>query len=577
MKNKHCIWGLICLALLPIALGAAPAGTAFTYQGRLNNSAPANGTVPVTFSLWDAPNSGNNVGVPALLSTSATVSNWVYSVDLDFGATAFLGEARWLQIQINGIVQPKRTRIAPTPYAINASSVPNGAIRSSHLATVGAPSSGQVLSYNGASLAWTTPSSSSFTIPYAGTASSANSAFQINNLGGAGNSHGIVGTTASSVSQVAGVRGEATSSSGVVIGVAGTAVNSPAGTGIVGVGAATGGYFSSTTVGGNAAVFDQGNVGIGTLTPPSKLTIAGAQDALTIAGWEPFMTFYDGNSAQRSTIQSAHGDLVLRPDSGFVYLANTHDLMLGGFPGRRGSPGRALVDGGNELYLNYGNDWTTTRIGGADITLQSENGFVHLANTHDLTLGGYPGRRGSPGRALVDGGNELHLNYDSDWATTIIGGATTIFGGSASVSTLTIRGGADLAEPFPMKEDGIEKGSVVVIDDEHPGRLKCSTAAYDTRVAGIVSGANGINPGIALKQEGKLDQGENIALTGRVYVRTDASFGAIKPGDLLTTSDTPGHAMKVSDLARAQGAILGKAMTTLAEGKGLVLVLVTLQ
>jgi hypothetical protein len=147
----------------------------------------------------------------------------------------------------------------------------------------------------------------------------------------------------------------------------------------------------------------------------------------------------------------------------------------------------------------------------------------------------------------------------------------------AQMCALTILGGCDLAEPFPMKEESIEKGAVVVIDEEHPGRLKLSTSAYDTRVAGIVSGANGINPGIALKQEGALDQGENVALTGRVYAKADASFGAIKPGDLLTTSDTPGHAMKVTDHAKAQGAILGKAMSALAEGKGLVLVLVTLQ
>jgi len=67
------------------------------------------------------------------------------------------------------------------------------------------------------------------------------------------------------------------------------------------------------------------------------------------------------------------------------------------------------------------------------------------------------------------------------------------------------------------------------------GQLKRSARAYDTRVAGIVSGANGIKPGIALKQEGALDH------------------------------------------ARAQGAILGKAMSALGDGKGLVLVLVTLQ
>jgi hypothetical protein len=146
-------------------------------------------------------------------------------------------------------------------------------------------------------------------------------------------------------------------------------------------------------------------------------------------------------------------------------------------------------------------------------------------------------------------------------------------------SSITITGGADLAEPFRFS--GAEKenpqGSVVVIDDQSPGQLKLSDRPYDARVAGVVSGANGINPGIQMQQEGLLEGGKNVALTGRVYVKADASSGAIRPGDLLTTSATPGHAMKVSDHAKAQGAILGKAMTGLREGKGMVLVLVTLR
>jgi hypothetical protein len=146
-------------------------------------------------------------------------------------------------------------------------------------------------------------------------------------------------------------------------------------------------------------------------------------------------------------------------------------------------------------------------------------------------------------------------------------------------SSITIEGGADLAEPFemtgPAKE--IPQGAVVVIDEQNPGRLKLSERPYDPRVAGVVSGANGIKPGIQMQQQGLLEGGRNVALSGRVYVLADASAGSIHPGDMLTTSSTPGHAMKVSDHARASGAILGKAMTGLSEGKGMVLVLVTLQ
>ena len=51
-----------------------------------------------------------------------------------------------------------------------------------------------------------------------------------------------------------------------------------------------------------------------------------------------------------------------------------------------------------------------------------------------------------------------------------------------------------------------------------------------------------------------------------------ATFGEIKPGAALTTSPTPGHAMKATDKSRALGAILGTALSSLNDGQGLVLV-----
>jgi len=80
-------------------------------------------------------------------------------------------------------------------------------------------------------------------------------------------------------------------------------------------------------------------------------------------------------------------------------------------------------------------------------------------------------------------------------------------------------------------------------------------------------------------QRGSVADGKHpVALTGRVYCWVDADAnGAIEPGDMLTTSATPGHGMKVTDHTRAVGAIVGKAMTGLEKGKGLVLVLVNLQ
>jgi hypothetical protein len=153
--------------------------------------------------------------------------------------------------------------------------------------------------------------------------------------------------------------------------------------------------------------------------------------------------------------------------------------------------------------------------------------------------------------------------------------------GVTHTNVLQINGGADLSEQFDVRaaEGQVEPGLVVSIDPDNPGKLVLSTRAYDRKVAGIISGAGGVAPGMLMGQHGSVADGDYpIALTGRVYVWADATTGAIEPGDLLTTSDIPGHAMKVTDFGRAQGAILGKAMTRLEVGEsGLVLVLVSLQ
>jgi len=146
-------------------------------------------------------------------------------------------------------------------------------------------------------------------------------------------------------------------------------------------------------------------------------------------------------------------------------------------------------------------------------------------------------------------------------------------------ASLKLTGGSDIAEPFDVKmSDAVKAGIVMVIDPDDPGKLEISEKAYDRRVAGVISGAGGIEPGMVMSQSGSVADGKYpIAVTGRVYCWADAKYGSIKPGDLMTTSDTPGHAMKVADFTKAQGAIIGKAMSSLSEGQGLVLVLVTLQ
>ena len=154
--------------------------------------------------------------------------------------------------------------------------------------------------------------------------------------------------------------------------------------------------------------------------------------------------------------------------------------------------------------------------------------------------------------------------------------------GDARIITdeIEIKGGSDLAELFDITDDkeSISPGMLVSIDPDHPGKLMLSNKAYDQKLAGIVSGANGIKPGILMGQESTIATGENlVTLSGRTYVYANRTGGAIKAGDFITSSDVPGEAMKAKKGKKARGAIIGKAMTNLDSEKGFILVLVNLQ
>jgi|SRR5215813_11489638 len=115
----------------------------------------------------------------------------------------------------------------------------------------------------------------------------------------------------------------------------------------------------------------------------------------------------------------------------------------------------------------------------------------------------------------------------------------------------------------------------MVIDNE--GALLPSSQAYDKKVAGVISGAGNYKPGIVLDRQQIQDKRMPLALIGKVYCKVDAQYSPIEVGDLLTTSPTPGHAMKADDPLKAFGAVIGKALQPLATGQGLIPILVALQ
>jgi hypothetical protein len=135
---------------------------------------------------------------------------------------------------------------------------------------------------------------------------------------------------------------------------------------------------------------------------------------------------------------------------------------------------------------------------------------------------------------------------------------------------------ADCAEDFNVSEEAlVEPGTVMVLGEEEI--LLPSHQAYDKRVAGVISGAGNYKPGIVLDKQESQQRRLPVALLGKVFCKVDAQYSAIEVGDLLTTSSTPGHAMKADDPLKAFGTVIGKALRPLKEGQGLIPILIALQ
>ncbi|MCB0061294.1 MAG: hypothetical protein KDE19_04245 [Caldilineaceae bacterium] len=309
-----------------------------------------------------------------------------------------------------------------------------------------------------------------------------------------------------------------------------------------------------------------GNVGIGTQTPRSKVEVVGAVRANApstkkgiydefIAGADPNSNYNDGSSRELR-VQTANNE-------GFYnqyILYNGHITKFAPDP-------------------NYNGE----NADGLEIT---QGGWARASGMEFTTYGDVSIMVGSPGQITKDEVTHvrpqraLTVQYTGNVGIgTSFPGAKLDVAGTTRTEILQIEGGSDLAEPFDVTgADKIEPGMVVAIDPDHPGQLRIADRAYDHTVAGVISGAGGVQPGLILQQEGTIVDGDHpVALTGRVYVWADVGNSPIEPGDLLTTSDNPGHAMKAVDDVLARGAILGKAMTGLQEGTGLVLMLISLQ
>jgi hypothetical protein len=223
-------------------------------------------------------------------------------------------------------------------------------------------------------------------------------------------------------------------------------------------------------------------------------------------------------------------------------------LRLGAEPDGQGDAGRLIIRNSD---------------GEVVIELDAAGRKVHILDNLILENGGL--RLGSePGKNGLNG--MLFLNNAAGKETVRLDG---------EAGDLILHN-ADCAEDFDIaSEETIAAGTVMVLDDD--GNLCSSSHAYDKRVAGVISGAGNYRPGIVLDRQPGESTRQPIALMGKVFCKVDARHSPIAVGDLLTTSPTPGHAMKALDPIQAFGSVLGKALKPLTDGIDLIPVLVALQ
>ncbi len=559
--------------------------TAFTYQGQLKDgNGPVNGTYDFQFVLYSAQSGEEKEKLSANELRDVVLTNGMFSLRLDFGGAAVEAKESWLEIGVrqSGGAAPytvlfPRQKLTPTPYAIFA--------QHGQWSLIGVP---------------------------VGFASSKEGASQ---LRGEVSDPGMTG--AKKV-------GEETAKGS-------DSVKHPMTDAESKTAAAPAGVEWTRDGQGNLFPTNLGDrVGIGTNTPASKLDING-QDGMRIFGYQPFLTLTDTNQGNHPVrIQTANGvigfqtegdianrlpasveienpsdartsKLLVRAQNGLETVGYQPFLTLtdsnAGFARRRIQSANGVLGFQTEGDIRNGLPASVEILNPPDartakllvraqngletvgfqpfLTLSDSNaGFAHIRiqdvggnigfQTHSNTTGA-----GGSAMFIKDGTNNIGIGTTNPQAKLDVVGMTR-------TGVLQITGGSDLAEPFEIAAaESILPGMLVAIDPKQPGRLRIVDKAYDRTVAGIISGANGINAGLTMKQEGTpVDGAYPVALTGRVYCWADASLGSIGPGDFLTTSNTPGHAMRATNLKKAQGAIIGKAMTKLERGKGLVLVLV---
>jgi len=372
--------------------------------------------------------------------------------------------------------------------------------------------------------------------------------------------------------------------------------------------------FRITAAADNATTaFLNSNVGIGTTSPAAKLDVystahtSGSSDGIVNIGTSAGLHLtLDADDIQAKNGSGGEEDLYLNYFGG--------NVAVGGI-----IPSYALDVSGDRIRLNSPSDsrQVMLRVDGAAADLQSENAdlFVRSDGGYDIHLNTFA----TDGAVYVGGTNKAgtglyvtSTDATTDAVTVLIDNTNSAgdllagqngadrefffdFAGDLFLDGTTFSP-ADFAELMRAEEspNALEPGDVLVMLPT--GKLGLSSTPYSTSLVGVYSTKPGVL-GDYTSMEMAEDEPDTVtearraaegprvpvALLGIVRVKVCAENGAIRPGDVLTTSSTPGHAMKASPVVVSgmqiypTGAILGKALEPLEAGTGIVLALITLR
>ena len=561
-----------------------PLSTSFTYQGQLKNGGTIiNALSDFRFTLWDSAAGGVQIAGPVAVN-NVSVTDGLFTTSIDFGVAAFNGENRYLQIEVRSpagggafTTISRRQLLSAAPYALQTRGLFTDAAL--NVGVGGAPTSkldvfGDATFRNRALFApGTTPvittgmnnvndkrmwMSHSTSFPEWG--------IQYRDFASDGLPGDAIEFVAGNATRP---RAAISLSSGTMnfYDGSGSAVNNKV-------------IIDTSTDGGLFDLYNPAGIRTVRLDGSENASFPGGVLSLfNRNAAETIQLMADGGGLGGDATNPPSGIIVRRSNTASTQMATTDD---GGLIRAFGATGLARAS-------IYGNR-SATGGGGLVLLESSGGGGVELRGQNSTTNnGGYGVFYQDIGTAgvLIEGseangqGGQINL-YRADGTATISIDADFNGDGRITTQELQITGGSDLSEQFDIsavKGETVKPGMLVSIDPKNPGALIVSSGSYDKTVAGIISGAGGVKTGLMMGQKNtKADGKHAVALTGRVYCYVDATEHAIEPGDLLTSSDTAGYAMKACDSARSQGTVIGKAMTTMAKGeKGLVLVLVNLQ